>query len=292
MLALLERIRQSHRVRYRGYRLMYAITPHPHLRSVAITILRLVRGSVPPLPPEANTLFAGVDPSRVISELRTAGIATGLALPASMVTDIVAFCRGRPALVNRVRDDWAVVDPDSESNPRPDGIIYAYQNIYRECALVRRIVHDPLLIAVARGYLGCKPRFVGCQIWWSYPHRDPAGAPLPHHFYEFHYDMDDYRFLKAFFYLTDVDADCGPHVVIRGTQRRRDAFERAHKYMSDEAVAARFGARAMALTGPAGTGFCEDTFAYHKGANPHRRRLALQVEYAISDWGQQSDDYL
>jgi hypothetical protein len=257
---------------------------------VAIALLRLAR-TAPPLPTGAATLFPGVDPSRLATDLRAAGVATGLALPESIRGEILAFCRNRPALVNRARSDQIVVDLDTEVNPRPDGIVYAYQNVYRECATVRNVVHDPLLVGVARDYLGAEPHFVGCQIWWSYPHRDAAGHPYRHHLYGFHYDIDDYLFLKAFFYLNDVDLDRGPHVVIEGTHLRKDAFERAHRRLSDEDVAARYDPRTRVITGPAGTGFFEDTFAYHKGSNPRRRRLVLQIEYAMSDWGLQSDDY-
>jgi hypothetical protein len=36
------------------------------------------------------------------------------------------------------------------------------------------------------------------------------------------------------------------------------------------------------ITGERGTGFFEDTLCYHKGTNPGKRRLILQIEYGLN----------
>jgi hypothetical protein len=47
----------------------------------------------------------------------------------------------------------------------------------------------------------------------------------------------------------------------------------------------------VTITGPAGTGFAEDTLCIHKGQSPTaRERLILQFQYAFNDWGIQHDD--
>ncbi len=53
------------------------------------------------------------------------------------------------------------------------------------------------------------------ELWWSFP---TAATPLEKlkAAQVFHYDMDDYRFIKFFFYLTDVDLASGLYVCIRG----------------------------------------------------------------------------
>ena len=38
--------------------------------------------------------------------------------------------------------------------------------------------------------------------------------------YGFHYDVDDFKFLKLFFYLNDVDENCGPHVYVKNNGKK------------------------------------------------------------------------
>jgi hypothetical protein len=98
----------------------------------------------------------------------------------------------------------------------------------------------------------------------------------------FHRDFDDYRFIKLFCYLTDVDETSGPHVFIRGSHRVNKHIE-ARQALSDEIVAQEFGAdNILRVVGPAGTAFLENSFGVHRGMPAATRpRLILQVLYSL-----------
>jgi hypothetical protein len=102
----------------------------------------------------------------------------------------------------------------------------------------------------------------------------------------FHFDLDDWRALKFFFYLTDVGIDDGPHVYVRGSHRSRPLGDQfiPFKGRSAQFIAARHTpASVTTVTGLAGTGFVEDPYGYHTGRSvKSRARLMLDIEYGVS----------
>jgi hypothetical protein len=112
----------------------------------------------------------------------------------------------------------------------------------------------------------------------------------------FHYDLDDFKFIKFFFYLTDVDAGSGPHVAVRTSHLRRRVARfgdrlKVRRYSDDEVIGLYGRDQIVSITGPAGMGFAEDTICIHKGQTPvSRERLILQFQYALNDWGNQHDE--
>jgi len=130
---------------------------------------------------------------------------------------------------------------------------------------------------VVERLLGCKPTVGYLTAWWSFKgHAAGEQAEL------FHRDVDDWRFFKLFVYLTDVDAEAGPHAFVPGSHSVPRLL-RVGRY-SDDQVAAAFGADAVHyFTGARGTAFLEDTFGLHRGLPPRsRNRLVLQVVYSLS----------
>jgi hypothetical protein len=153
---------------------------------------------------------------------------------------------------------------------------YSTEHILR-CPDVLAIANDPSLLDAAGRYLGCKPTISNISIWWSLPADGTAQEAE-----NYHRDVDDWRFVKFFLYLTDVDADSGPHCFVRGSHRR-GRFLRIRR-IADHEVAALFKPEdLLKIGGSAGDAFLEDTFGLHKGQPPTReRRLLLQVEYSVS----------
>ena len=144
------------------------------------------------------------------------------------------------------------------------------------CPHVLRVANDPSIIRVVEAYLGCKPTISNIGIWWSLPgHKASEDAEL------FHRDVDDWKFVKLFVYLTDVDGGAGPHVYISGSHR--DARLLRIRRYEDEEVAGVFGRdRIVKFEGAAGSAFLEDTFGLHKGETARdRRRLLFQVQYSL-----------
>jgi len=214
------------------------------------------RAPNPPLVVNERTLFPDVEPAAAVAALRRDAFAPGLRVPADTVNEIVDFARAAGGKT--------VYDPD------------------RECEAVRRLAHDPAIVAVARGYLGAEPVFLKSQIYWTIPDGTAIGNALAAaEGGRFHYDIADIQALTVFIYLTDVDARCGPHVVIRGTQQRRTPGQILRRFISDTYAERRFRDRIHMITGPSGTGWFEDITCYHKQAPAERVRGMIYLIYAL-----------
>ena len=138
------------------------------------------------------------------------------------------------------------------------------------------LANEPTLLETVASYLGCKPTLSNVALWWSF-----AGRAAPQEAQFFHRDRDDWRFLKLFVYLTDVDHTSGPHLYVEGSHRSmRLTGPRRYR---DHEVAARFPGQAhRTWVGPRGLAFLEDTYGIHKGLLPRSRaRLLFQAEYSL-----------
>lgn len=142
-----------------------------------------------------------------------------------------------------------------------------------------RLANDPFILDAVARILGAKPTISYMAAWWSMP-----GRGKPEHAEMFHRDVDDLRFVMLFVYLTDVTADSGPHIFVRGSHKSEELSERIR--YSDESVEAVFGKNdILTLTGPAGTMFLENTFGLHRGIPPASQpRLIFQVLYSFEEY--------
>ena len=101
---------------------------------------------------------------------------------------------------------------------------------------------------------------------------------------EFHRDIDAYRFLKVFVYLTDCREGEGHHEVYLRSHR---CFPRElipiRRYHASEIEKAIPEAVLKKITGPAGFAFGENTLAFHRGTHPVRNhRMILNLIYTQS----------
>jgi len=140
-----------------------------------------------------------------------------------------------------------------------------------------KIANSPSILNIAEGYLGCKPTISNLQLWWSFSgHENSEEAE------NFHRDVDDWKFVKFFIYLTDVDLQSGPHTYVQKSIN-------SHRHLpikrySDTEIEKYFGKENIKImTGKKGSAFMEDTFGFHKGQLAKEdRRLVLQVQYSIN----------
>lgn len=252
-------------------RLRTWLSDHPHLldafRVARCMLLQgpwqpwLIRryrtqGVNPPLPVNAQTLFPEFASGEAVGALRRDAYAPGFVVPAALVDEIAAYARA----VGGKRID------------RPE----------EACEAVRVLAHDPAIVDVARGYLGAEPVFLKSQIYWTIPAGNAIGnAMAAAEGGRFHYDIPDIQALTLFIYLTDVDEDSGPHVVIKGTQRRRTPREILSRFITDEYAARRWPDRIHTITGPRGTAWFEDITCYHKQAPAAKVRGMIYLIYSL-----------
>ncbi len=142
---------------------------------------------------------------------------------------------------------------------------------------VMDIANDPVILKIVQEYLGATPTISSIDMWWSIPKEGGAkDAQI------FHRDVSDYKFIKLFIYLTDVDKDSGPHLYIKKTVNSPE-FRKVRRY-SDEEIYDKFGkTNVLEIEAPKGTSFLEDTYGFHKGVPPASKiRLLFQVQYSLN----------
>jgi hypothetical protein len=143
------------------------------------------------------------------------------------------------------------------------------------CPHLVELVNQPAFLALAQSYLGCKPTISALGLRWSRAGTRPCAVE------RYHRDMEDWRILKIFVYLTDVDADAGPHEYVIGSHLTAGRF-RLRPYAQEE-VAIRYGkAGVRAVTGPRGTTFAENMWGIHRGRPGATRRLMFDVMYSTN----------
>jgi hypothetical protein len=193
----------------------------------------------------------------------------GPVLPAHHVAGIVDFLRHKDLIAADGRQFVAAAAP-------PDVKLASYPvRTVLECPHVIELMNRPDMLRIAAEYLGCTPTISGLRIDWSTPSDTPGNVQ------EFHRDYDDWRFIKLFMYLTDVDDDSGPHEFV-ATSHLRSGRLRARPYQRAELERDYGPQNLVRVRGPSGTCFMVDTWGVHKGNAPlAKQRVMLQVQYSI-----------
>lgn len=160
----------------------------------------------------------------------------------------------------------------SEADLRSDGV-------------VKEIANDPIIKAIAAGYLKSEPINDLVAMWWSFPR---IGEDLSKAAQLYHADLDRLRFIKFFFHLTDVTAESGPHRYLKGSHRNTPPQLRKDGRHSDAAVFRHFShSDEIVFEVPRGTILIEDTSGLHKGTPLiSGNRLMFQLEFSSSWYGQ------
>jgi Phytanoyl-CoA dioxygenase (PhyH) len=210
-------------------------------------------------------------------------------LPREVCNRLQAFALSREAII-RPMDNQADPARKEVYNPSsPKGIIYDFDpDMLVNDPDIQSLVTDTALISVVQNYIGSKPVLDEVNLWWSTAYgakADDSAAQL------YHFDMDRIRWLKVFFYITDVGPDNGPHCFVIGSHKTKgipsSLLDRGYARISDEEVRTKYGQeRLIAFTAPRGTIIAEDTRGLHKGLPVLRgHRLILEFEFSNSLFG-------
>lgn len=283
-----------------GYVFMRTVARFDSVRGAAVALQRVGRPSLEEflrsLEGKTSRFFPGIDAAAFAAQMTRDGFAMGLNLSPGTVAALNEFAQAHACYVDR-NPSLGFMPARVEEARRKLGrqfLLAQYFNILEQSPLIHDLSTDPVLLAIAARYLRTTPTLVGANLFWSYP----AVVSADQHNYAaqlFHYDLDDFKFLKFFFYLVDVDSGTGPHVIVKATHnsKRFATFRdrlKVRRYSDEEVVAAYGQDSICTITGPAGTGFAEDTLSIHKGQTPSEKvRLLLQFQYALNDWGVQHD---
>lgn len=158
---------------------------------------------------------------------------------------------------------------------------------------IQEFICDPTILSIAQDYLGSAPVFDFIAMWWHTKSNTPDKEAAQY----FHFDMDRLRWIKFFFYVTDVTEESGPHMFVPESHRdfglpfmlRKKGFAR----LADDEVATFFPVSTWTtFTGPAGSMIVEDTRGLHKGKHVLKGdRLVFQIQFSTSTFGQKTKPY-
>lgn len=249
------------------------------------------RGAKPARPARNadETMFTGVDREAAVDALRSDGLFSGLVLPPSIHEEIARFAGRTPCFGNFDRRLEFMPGEHADAERRFGRPLLSGHYFERvlDCDAALAVQRDPLLLDIAAHYLGGQAKLITTRVWWSFPtgaasDADKNLASLG----KYHFDLDDWRMLKFFFYLVPVDADTGPHVYVRGSHNRRILKHQMTLLVGHpaEEVLNVYGEQSpITLTGQAGLGFVEDPFGFHMGTVPTRTpRLMMEVGFGVS----------
>ena len=158
------------------------------------------------------------------------------------------------------------------------------------------------VLSIAAHHLQAPPILLGVTAWTSFASKDGATRPAVEA-QKFHFDLDDYRFVKQFIYLTDVDDGSGPHEYIpkshlpdtilaardncvnKGILSEDEFNEWYFRALrkDDSDVKSYLGIDPIAITGKAGSRLMVNTEGIHKGRVPIvKDRWIVQFLYGVS----------
>jgi hypothetical protein len=213
----------------------------------------------------------------LIQKLDSDGIAhLGELFTADQVQDIHRWLTQRK-VKDDYRPDWPSFLPLGEGrNPESHVAFHDPADVVAAPHLLE-FANRPEILAIAEAFLGCRPTIGYLAAWWSYP--TTVG---PQQAENFHRDVDDWKFLKLFVYLTDVGPDNGPHIYMRGSAKK-DALRKLRRFEDTEVFAELGADNHLVNEGKAGTGFFENTSGVHKGQPVNAgNRLMFQVVYSLN----------
>lgn len=235
------------------------------------------------------TNFPELHVPEVVEALKKDGIYLGLNLPKAIVQEIIKFVNSTNCYGDG-KDNYGFLYSEKSSAEQLYGKIFIrseYNNIAWLCPAIQQLVNDHKLLEIATKYLGKNAIFTGCRLHWIFVVKE-VEYDLDKAAMNFHYDLNDYRSLTFFFYLTDVDLFSGPHVCIRGSHNhkklsyllslfRRQSEAELLNYYGEE--------NKLTICGKSGFGFVEDVFCFHKATPPMSQdRLLLQIRFGLYDY--------
>jgi hypothetical protein len=229
------------------------------------------------------TLFPDLDPRSAAASIARDSACLGLRLPPDLTVALSTLADAGP--LRQWETERLFRRADVTAGRLPDGAAAVLADVddAHLAPAVLRVAHDATLleaVSSALGYrpIGCDPRvLVSFAGDYTEAERRAVGQT-----FEYHFDVHSWSFIYVNIYLVDVDADAGAHVMVRGTHLDKPlGWLLGSARQPDDAIETRYGPdRILTLTGPAGTGFIQDSSCYHKVLAPTRRdRVMLHLRY-------------
>ncbi len=268
-------------IRFKIHRLGVIVSD---VRYVALLLQRRIRS--PKLREKIAAVIARQKPAKqhealadplYVKPLETAGIShLGPLLTPSQLKEVKDYLSAFPVHDPYQPGGAPFMPIDGNRPPNTHVGYYAPETILQAPHLLG-LANAPFILSIVEAFLGCRPTIGYLASWWSFAADGPAQAAE-----RFHRDVDDWRFVKLFIYLTDVDDVTGPHIYVQHSAN--DARLTKIRRYTDPEVSDAFGESCiLRIKGAAGSAFLENTFGLHKGEPVSAgHRLIFQAVYSIS----------
>jgi hypothetical protein len=236
-----------------------------------------------------NSVFEGLDLQDAVSTLIDEGVFQGLRLPAGIVQEMTAFAEVNPVFTKDAPKKGFLARNFREENKERERDILAafYFEGAEKCPAIMKLREDPSLHSIASAYLGQPAILIRTRLWWSFPAERVTDVDF--HLAaqnRFHFDIDGWRTLKFFFYLTPSDERTGAHQYIRASHRHRKLKHQFTAFTgrpTPQLESFYAPDQFLTITGDAGFGFAEDPFVFHTGTVCRDRpRLMLEIGFGVS----------
>ena len=235
-----------------------------------------------------KSLFEEVSAKKYVDQIRQEGVAFGINLPTSMVDEIYQYACTAPCYgTGTARDEGDFLITDVKNGylreKHPIALAELKDSTLMGCQAINNLVEDPLLLEVARNYLGYWPtkilRYMSWTLVSSLPDEQQKRLNEP---VIYHYDIPSYNSVRIYFYITDVDTFSGPHIMIKNSHDIKPVkmlFSPCQQ--TDNAIYNYYGKeKEIIIEGNRGFGFFQDPYCFHKATTPvNSDRLLLQIRY-------------
>ncbi|MEQ8974225.1 MAG: hypothetical protein RIE73_27990 [Coleofasciculus sp. C1-SOL-03] len=233
----------------------------------------------------SDSMFDGVSLDKCVQQLRHEGVGFGLHLSPSMVKEIYQYAIQTPCIEPESDDEFFIEEVIRKGRRRGEHpVLRALVRDAMDCEAIQKITQDPLLLQIVKNYLGYWPNQITQHLTWSLvsdlsePEIRQSYPPT-----NFHYDIAGYNFMTAYFYITDVKADSGAHVMIKGSHQKKPLYMTfSAGRQSDKTVLNYYGQdNQLIIEGESGFGFVQDPSCIHRVISPVKAdRLLLQIRYS------------
>lgn len=219
------------------------------------------------------------------------GYYQGIRLASEPLDTLLHFAKTHPCYGDRDPEIQFTIDQQKqvESELGRSFKIASYFDSHESCETFQKLKQDPLLRAIAAEYLGHEPKYHRGELMWSFPQAVTQEEKIALA-QVLHCDINDYKTVKFFFYLTEVDLESGPHVYVKGSHRNRNLWHQligqSIASIPDESLIQNYGEEhVVTACGPAGFGMVGDPYVLHRGITPSKRaRLLLQLEFGMNSY--------
>ena len=213
--------------------------------------------------------------AEIVNNIEVDGFCAGIKANKELLTYLTEIAQSNDFIDRKTGEGAHRFDLSNLKNPS-NGYIYSILNPHQTNDRLMSFALNEIK-PIADAYLGTDATIHNTQIWITFP--DEGNAYNPD--FGFHYDLDDYRFLKLFIYLTDVDENSGPHQIIKQSHKFNGFYRFFNRRLPDN-IPKKYEQNVQTMLAEKGEGFFEDTMCYHKGTRPIKPRAIFQLQFAIT----------